>query len=150
MASEIDWQAKIVKRLKREGAYARKASSTYAVGVLDLDVISHLTGAVKIEVKLEHTLKPGWRRQLDYTEKQKEEASRVISCGGQSLGLLVAHYTPTNVWLYFHEMPPPRVRTQVTEDQVFKDGVQWKSSGHGCYLIEAIMDGLERMKNEEK
>lgn len=146
MTQEIEWQAKLVRRFKMERGYARKASSSWAVGVLDLDVITQVTGNVKIEVKMEKGLKPGWKRTPDYTEKQKEEAANIIEAGGHALGLVVCHYSPTNVWLYMHEMPPPRGTVKITEEVVMSQGVRWVKSGGGLYLTQMLVDALNRTK----
>lgn len=118
MAKEIDWQSKLVKKLKQEGAYARKASSSYAVGVLDLDTILPIHGAMKIEVKLltELNADRNWSRKIDYTAKQKEESENVIKAGGMALGLVLCHYNPSTVHLFAHRMPTPRESFTLTRD----------------------------------
>lgn len=148
MTMEIDWQAKIVKRLKAEGRYARKASSTYAVGVLDLDVIIREVGNVKIEVKLDHGLKSGWSRKIAYTAKQKEEAENVIAAGGQALGLHIQHYSPTEVYLYFHRMPSVQDTLTLTEEETKHRRVRWKKGERVHFVSIAIIDEIIRQRKE--
>lgn len=148
MTQEIHWQAKIVKRLHREGAYARKASSTYAVGVLDLDVIVPGLGNVKIEVKLEKGLKEGWKRKILYTEKQKDEARNIINAGGLALGLVVAHYTPTNVRMVLHRMPDPLETYHASEAMLNDKGFKWVKSGSDRYFSFQIQQAVERLGYE--
>ena len=142
MALEIDWQAKIVKRLKMEGCYARKASSSYAVGVLDLDVIIPAFGGMKIEVKLETGLQMGkpWKRTIEYTEKQKEESTNIIKAKGAALGLVVCHFSPANVSLHAHFMPAPRVSYTLTAAEHNLNRVQWSPSAPGTYLSNYLIE----------
>lgn len=145
MVKEIDWQAKVVKRLKLEGCYARKASSTYAVGVLDLDVVIPGFGGMKIEMKLESELRLGqvWKRTIGYTEKQKEEAENVIKAQGAVLGLVVCHFSAANVSLHAHHMPKQRVDYVLTAIAHNTDRVQWSPSAPGTYLSTYLIETWE-------
>ena len=129
MVKEIDWQATLVKQFKAEGAYARKASSTYAVGVLDLDVIMPAFGAMKIEVKLEKGLKRdrSWSRTIDYTEKQKEEAEKVIAAKGMAMGLVVCHYDNANIDLYAQMLPAVGQSVVLTKATADLHGLLWRN-----------------------
>lgn len=148
MTLEVEWQSKIVKRLRREGAYARKASSTYAVGVLDLDVIIPSLGNVKIECKLEKGLKSNWDRKILYTEKQKDEAANIVKAGGYALGLIIAHYTPQYVKMVLHRMPDPLEIFRGTEKLLDSKGFKWDKSGPGAYLSDEIVQAVERLGYE--
>lgn len=138
MTKEIEWQAKLVKRFKAERAYARKASSTYAVGVLDLDVVIPDFGGLKIEVKLETGLKPGWRRTPEYTERQKEEAEDIQNAGGRAIGLVICHYNPSNIWLLIHPMPKMREKHLCMEADLNVFGLKWGKSAPGDYLSDYV------------
>lgn len=145
MAKEIDWQAKVVKRLKLEGCYARKASSSYAVGILDLDVVIPGFGGMKVEMKLEDELSLGkvWKRTLGYTEKQKEEAEKIIKAQGAALGLVVCHFSTTNVSLYAHHMPKQRVDYVLTSLMHNTNRIQWSPSVPGTYLSTYLIETWE-------
>lgn len=147
MVKEIDWQAKLVKRLKAEGGYARKASSTYAVGVLDLDVCNIVFVNCKVEVKLEKDLKPGWKRTLDYTERQKEEAEDIIKGGGNAIGLTVLHYNPNRVYLHVHTMPIKRQFLTLTEHDHLKEATQWMKTNDAPYLTRLITRAVLNLRS---
>ena len=147
-ALEIEWQSRVVKRLHREGAYARKASSTYAVGVLDLDTIIPGLGNVKIEVKLEKGLKAGWKRKIMYTEKQKDEAANIIKAGGYALGLVIAHYAPQNVRMVLHRMPDPLETFHASEAMLNGKGFKWEKSRTDPYFSGQIIQAVERLDYE--
>ena len=146
VTKEIDWQAKVVKRLKLEGCYARKASSSYAVGILDLDVIIPGFGGIKVEMKLEDELRLGqaWKRTLGYTEKQKEEAEKVIKAQGAALGLVVCHFAPTNVSLHAHHMPKQRMDYVLTSLMHNMNRVQWSPSAPGTYLSTYLIETWDK------
>lgn len=145
MSGEVEWQAKVVKRLKLEGCYARKASSSYAVGVLDLDVIIPEFGGMKIEMKMEKELKLGatWHRTLGYTEKQKEEAEKIRAAGGAVLGLVVCHFSASNVSMHAHTMPQTRAEYVMTSGVHNVDRVQWSPSIPDKYLSKYLIKTWE-------
>lgn len=132
MVVETDWQARLVKQIKSEGGYARKASSSYAVGVLDLDLILPVYGAMKVEVKLLKGLKydKPWSRKLEYTEKQKEEAANVLAANGIALGLAVCHYDHMNIDLFVHLMPAVKEdRTLRSTELIAGKYLKWRDVG---------------------
>lgn len=82
---ELTWQHKIIKSVRQQGGYGKKWSSTYAVGVPDLILSLPDIGAFLMEVKLEHSLKPGFDRQIKATPKQRHELASLVASGARAL-----------------------------------------------------------------
>lgn len=74
MASdELGVQTKIIKSVRRDGGYARKASNRFAIGVPDLTVALPPFAPCLIEVKDFGKVADTFNRQIDVTDKQAYE-----------------------------------------------------------------------------
>lgn len=96
MAKEVEWQTKIIKRIRSEGGYAKKWATQYSVGVPDLvtvlnDEQSGLAASHFFEVKLEKSWFKNTSRKIKLSEKQKYEISALAKAGARVGVILLAH-----------------------------------------------------------
>lgn len=129
MSIEVDWQAKVVAKIKAEGGHGRKLSSAYATGVLDLMLVHPLFKTIFVEAKMVKPSGPRFNLRMNYTEKQKEEAWKIITAGGCALGLAMVYYKPTEVYLSVVPVPPMRQTFNVTNDMIDKEQDKWHKTG---------------------
>lgn len=74
MASdELPVQTKIIKSVRRDGGYGRKASNRFAIGIPDLTIALPPFAPCVIEVKDFGEVNDRFDRQIDVTEKQAYE-----------------------------------------------------------------------------
>lgn len=141
MAGETDWQSKVVQKIKAEGGHARKLSSSFAVGVLDLMVVHPSLKTMFIEAKMLKDVGDAFNRRMDYTEKQKEEASNIRKAGGIAAGLAIIYKKPTEVYLTLVPVPPERQHFNVTHHMLDKENGRWKKTGWS--LTEFLSEQLQ-------
>lgn len=106
---EIDWQTKLVKRIRNEDGHAQKMGSVMASSTLDLIGSLPGLGAFLVECKMEHVERDKWGfRTLKVTEKQKIEIYRWY-CGGATVRVICfVRYSPAEVYLVsFKPKIPP-------------------------------------------
>jgi hypothetical protein len=136
MAKEIEWQTKIIKRLRKEGGYAKKWASTWSVGVPDL-IVSHaaLKGLVALEVKLMRDWKTNTTRKVELTPKQVHELNLIQAGGGRASVLLVLEHEGNG---YINLFQPPAVgdELRITRDWFWMDNFKWRLQSH--LLIDFI------------
>jgi hypothetical protein len=129
MAKEIDWQRHIIKRVREEGGYGKKWSSSFTVGPPDLILALPGFGALFVEVKLEKGWSSDTARTIDFSEKQKEEAQQLNAAGARCIGLVVIYGGPQNVNLAPVAMPPPREKLRVRLSDLRKNEYSWRTRG---------------------
>ena len=127
MAKEIDGQRHIIKHIRKEGGYARKWSSPYVVGVPDLITCGIGPGALFIEVKMEKKWYKDTIRAIQFTEKQTEEAQKIIEGGGRCIGLIIMYGGPQNVEIAPVRMPAPREKLRVRLSELQRGCFKWRS-----------------------
>jgi len=71
--AELAVQTNIIKSVRRDGGYARKASNRFAIGVPDLTVALQPFAPCLIEVKDFGKVPDSFDRQIEVTDKQAEE-----------------------------------------------------------------------------
>lgn len=135
---ELPWQYKIIKSVRLQGGYGKKWSSTYAVGVPDL-ILSHPDfGTAFMEAKLEHSIKDGYDRKIDITERQRHELSLLRASGALALIGVVIYRSPRDVRLWC--LPPTAERVADGMDEVW---VPWVA-GSGFNMRRLIESYLEK------
>lgn len=137
MPKEINFQTKIVKRIKDEGGYGAKWSSQFTVGKPDLILIPKNFGTLFAEVKLEENWIKNTARTMGFTEKQKLEAKRINAVQNSfgnpvspCIGLIVVYNGVKDVTLLSVPMPSPRNECQVRLSDVRDQGLDWYAKGY--------------------
>ena len=70
---ELAVQTNIIKSVRRDGGYGRKASNRFAIGIPDLNIALAPFAPCLIEVKDFGKVADSFDRQIDVTDKQAEE-----------------------------------------------------------------------------
>lgn len=78
MASDVELreQTNIIKSVRQDGGYARKASNRFAIGIPDLTVALPPFAPCLIEVKTLGEVIDNFDRKVEVTDKQSEELKR--------------------------------------------------------------------------
>lgn len=100
---EVAWQSKIIKRLRSEGAYARKWATQYAVGVPDLIIVGmagmnflQVSASMFVEVKIEKNWGINTRRTINLSKKQIVEIAAIHKAGGIVRVMVVLEHAPND------------------------------------------------------
>ena len=96
MTGELDWQRRIVKSAKAQGGWGAKWATQWTVGVPDLILCLRGFGMFAMEVKLFDSVKPGWSRKIQTTDKQKHELNKINEAGGIGFVGVVVKYESSN------------------------------------------------------
>ena len=151
MPNELSYQRKFIQVIKDHGGYAKKWSSTFAVGVPDLIVVFEgLTCFV--EMKLEKGWNKNTKRTIDVTPIQESELKGIVYRGGgiAVVALVVEKgYNDSAIALLAIQKPNDSGVFQVERDEVLQHSVDWKdfkkdprtvmkSIAH-CYLKDTIV-----------
>lgn len=133
MVLEVDWQRRILKRIRQEGGWGHKWATSYTVGVADLVVTSpHWQGTALIECKLEKNWHKNTQRTIAYKPKQKEEAHGNIAAGGMAFGIVVVHNGPSDVKICPTRMPGPREKFRATLQDMLRTSYDWRTKLATC------------------
>lgn len=130
MVKEVDWQYKIIKKLRGEGSYGRKWATQLTVGVPDL-VLSFKSpffareGLYLCEVKLEKGWKKNTKRTIALKPKQADELNNALEASGRAFVLVVVYHGPLDVWLAPVPVPPRREAMQITRDTLLDGAFKW-------------------------
>ena len=89
MPNEVQWQHKIIKRVKSEGGWGRKWSSTYAVGVPDLLLAHPNFGLIAVEVKLEKLWVKDTARTMNLSDIQIKTLNDMFLASARVCALVV-------------------------------------------------------------
>lgn len=128
MANEVDWQTKIIKRIKKEGGYGKKWATQYNVGVPDLILIPNVWTSVFTECKLEKEWYKNTTRTIAYKPKQCVEAQEINKSGGIAFGLIIIHNGPTQITLCPTPMPDPRRKFRTDLRELLRTAYDWRTS----------------------
>lgn len=120
---EVDWQTKIVNRVKEQGGYGAKWATQFSVGKPDL-ILTH-GDTLFVEVKYETDWFKNTARTLGFTSKQNLEAQRINEAGGRCFGLVVIQNGLRDVKLCPVEMPDPRSQLRIKLQILQSERYDW-------------------------
>lgn len=121
--NELDWQARIVKRLNDQGGYGTKVDTSNLMGRPDLLLATPEARMFMVEVKYERLWNKNTMRTIGLSVRQNEEIRLINEGGGTALVLVVIsvlesgrarpdHYLALHKAETFHE---PVYRNRVME-----------------------------------
>ena len=87
--NELDWQARIVKRLNDQGGYGTKIDTSNLMGRPDLLLATPEARMFMVEVKYEKLWNKNTMRTISITPRQHEEIRLINEGGGTALVLVV-------------------------------------------------------------
>ena len=136
--NELDWQARIVKRIRDQGGYGTKVDTSNLIGRPDLLLATPEARMFMVEVKYEKDWNKNTMRTIGITPRQHEEIKLINDGGGTALVLVVVsivepgrvmaqHYLALHNAGIFHE---PVYRNRVLEgDEILDDfrSILWHS-----------------------
>lgn len=145
MVNEVDWQTNIIKRLKKEGHYAKKWATQYNVGVPDLILSFREYGAYFTECKLEKQWLKNTSRTIQYKPKQRDEAHNLLAAGSRAFGIVIIHNGPTKVWICPTVMPKPREQFQTELQTLLRCSYDWRTKR--CTIPDLFKDTPIRLSS---
>ena len=87
--NELDWQARIVKRLNEQGGYGTKIDTSNLMGRPDLLLATPEARMFMVEVKYERLWNKNTMRTIGLSVRQSEELRLINKGGGTALVLVV-------------------------------------------------------------
>lgn len=127
MATETEWQRKIVAQVKAEGGHGYKNDSQLntAYGRPDLTLMTPELGMFMAEVKLELTWFIDTGRTLKITNRQREEHKKILAAGGPTCIIVVAEVA-TRQYVLYASRTDYVFGVPVSRKVLIQNGWRWK------------------------